>query len=314
MISLLNQLKQLPKSGQPHVLTIGNFDGVHLGHLAILQRVKQLSQAHTHPSVVLTFSNHPSEILRPSQVTPFLCHPNYRYRLLKEQGIDQIIVLPFTADIASLSAHAFLNQLHSCLNFSHLVLGHDATIGKGREGNRERVENLAQAMGFKVEYCPPVTVQNAAVSSSLIRHAVQAGKLEEATKLLGKPFSLTGIVVPGLGKGRKLGFPTINIDVAQLCLPPLGVYGVEFLAFGGRFRGIANLGVAPTVRAGGPPLLEVHLLDPCSFQAIGLVETVITSFVRPEKRFSSLEELKRQIAEDISVVRGRGSPVVWPTP
>lgn len=305
MITLVDRLHQLPAVTQPCNLTIGTFDGVHLGHQAVLQYLLKISTgAHQpHIAAAFTFTNHPSEILRPERSAPLLTAPTFRYRLLERFSLQRVFAIGFTPELAQLSAEEFLGQLRQRIPFAHLVLGHDATIGKGKEGRREIVEALARKMGFGITYLPPFHVHGVPISSSLIRDAVRQGKLNDAKSWLGRPYSLTGYIVPGHGRGRKLGFPTLNIDVRRLCLPPFGVYAVEFRAHQETHEGIANLGLAPTIRMDRPPTLEVHLFDHPGRTTTGLVEVVLHSFIRPERKFATLEELRHQIAIDVAAVR-----------
>lgn len=305
MISLVDSLEQIPLETDVHVLTIGNFDGMHLGHQAICKRLVAVSQHTDLPTAALTFSNHPSEILRPHSPALLLCTPSERYRRLQQLGVTRVIALPFSTQIAQLSAEDFLKKLNQRIPFQHLVLGHDATIGKGRAGNREVVQQLAKTHGFHVYYEPAFSVEGQVVSSTLIREAIRAGRLHDAARWLGREYSLSGLVIPGLGQGRKLGFPTINVDISRLCLPPFGVYGVRLEAAGTRdsqsYRGIANIGIAPTVRQEGPPILEVHLKDNILPDlSSGWVNVVLEHFIRPEKKFDSLDALKAQITSDIT--------------
>lgn len=302
MISIVDRIDQLPPSPQRHVLTIGNFDGVHHGHQAVLQQVMQIAQQDRLQSCVLTFSNHPSEILWPDSPTFLLCYSSHKYALLKQLGLDRVIALKFTPELSRLTAQQFLELLLPHIPLHTLVLGHDATIGSERQGGRKTIEKLAEEMCFQVKYLSPHRIEGTPISSSLIREAIKRGQLDQAGCWLGRPYSLTGLIVPGQGKGRELGFPTLNIDVSKLCLPPYGVYGVKLIhpETDTRIKGIANLGIAPTLRTDPSPLLEVHLYEHPELIIEGWVEVTLERFLRPERKFASLEELKIQIAADLA--------------
>ena len=269
-------------------LTIGNFDGVHAGHKRIIDRLKELSKK---PSV-FTFSNHPYEVLQgaPKQL---LSHPDHKIALLQNLGVETIVE-PFTEAFSKLTPEEFLRRFE----FDHLVLGHDAAFGHNRSGRSAELERLGQKMGFSVEYMDPVRFKDRAISSSYIREVIQKGDLVTALPLLGRPYSIQGKVIKGAG--RKLGFPTANIDVSGLCLPPKGVYQVRV----DDHMGLANLGTAPTFEK-TESQLEVHLFDFEGDLYDKLLDVIFLKFIRPERRFDSKEALIEQIKRDISCV-GRG--------
>ena len=284
---------------KPVVLTIGMFDGMHLGHQSVLSRVKEISQAEGYGSAVFTFENHPAEVLRPDKKIPLLCSLDHKKNLMEKNGIDLLILAQFTREFSHQTSDVFLSRIRTLVPFNYLILGHDAAIGKDRHGNREIVQALAKQLQFEVEYLDPVFMDDQPVSSTKIRHLIQEGKLNEADKLLGRRFSIRGQVIKGMGLGKKLGYPTANISVHGLCLPPLGIYAVTLFCDGRAMPGAANLGFAPTVRNDKEPILEVHLLD-CDQELYGrTVEVVFEEFIRQEKQFNSLDDLKNQIAKDI---------------
>lgn len=283
------------------VLTIGNFDGVHLGHQAVLDRVVTLAKRNGMRSAAITFDNHPSEVLRPGQRLFLLSTVAHKMKLLEELGIDFLILLTFTREFSEQSAETFLRRVRHCIPFSHLILGHDAALGKGREGNPQEVQALGKVMLFQVEYLAPFSVEGERISSSLIRTAVQQGDLDRAKALLGRGYSIYSQVIRGASRGTSLGFPTLNIDVTSLCLPPLGVYAVKVIGKNSTWKGVANLGTAPTVRSDNIPLLEVHLLGAREDLYGQNVEVLFQRYIRPEKKFQTIEELQEQIRRDIVV-------------
>jgi len=284
---------------KPAALTIGNFDGLHLGHQAVINRVKELAQKEQEHSIVLTFLNHPSEVLNPDKAVSKLCTQKHKIKLLDELGIDAVILLRFTQEFSRQTAEEFLKKIYERFPFKHLILGHDAVMGKDRQGNPEQIKKLAQSLNFQVQYISPYLIEGKPVSSSSIREALRTGNLQDVEKMLGRKYSIYSNVGTGKGKGRGLGFPTANIDTDSLCLPPLGVYAVSAKVDGKTFPGVANLGIAPTVRDDGKPILEVHLFDR-SIDLYGKdVEVNFHGYIRPEKKFSDLTHLKERIGLDI---------------
>lgn len=302
-MQVLHSLPSSESKAPPVVLTIGNFDGVHLGHQAVLHRTTQLAKKHQHPSAVITFANHPSTVLRPQHPTPLLCSIEHKLQLLEKAGIDLLILLQFTEAFSKQSAEVFLHNVKHSVPFDHLILGSDAHIGKNREGDREVILLLSKSMGFKVEYLADYQLEGARVSSTLLREAIQKGDLSQVGKLLGRTYSIFSKVIKGHGRGASIGFPTTNLSVEGLCLPPLGVYAVSLWHRGVKHPGVANLGVAPTVRENASPLLEVHLFDKTIDLYDEFVDVHFHQFIRPEKRFASLEELKMQIAKDAAIAK-----------
>lgn len=291
---------KVEKNPHPVVLSIGNFDGMHLGHKAVLAKAKRIAKEKHHPLAVITFSNHPSEVLRPSEKTPLICTPEHKIKLLQEEGVDLLILLTFTKEFSEQSPEAFLNKVYSSLPFSDLVLGHDATLGKNREGDKERVMACATQLNATVHYIDPLNIEGNVVSSSKIRKAIQAGDFESVAKFLGRKYSTYAPIIKGRGVGSPLGYPTANISVEGLCLPPQGVYAVKLIYDGKAFAGVANLGVAPTVRRDSAPMLEVHLYNDKLDLYGKMVEVQFYSFLRAEQRFPDLDALKQQISQDVA--------------
>lgn len=290
-MKIIYRLEDFEPSGGPLSLTIGNFDGVHLGHQAVLSSL--FGQ-----KVVFTFSNHPVEVLKNR---PFfrLATPSHRLRLLEEYGVDTTIIVPFTEGFSKQSADNFLVLVRAAVPFSHLILGHDAVIGHGRHGNTRHLKALAERLAFHLTYLEPVVFSGGIVSSSRLRKLIQEGSFKEAAALLNRPYSIRAIVEPGEQQGRLLGFQTANLKVHNLCLPPLGVYVVRTKIQGKEYLGVANLGQAPTLHANRPPILEVHLIDYERDLYDREIEIFFLKFLRHEKRFDSIEALKTQIQRDV---------------
>ena len=296
-------LEEIPTSAKPVVLTIGSYDGLHLGHQAVLEHLVQTARKQNLRSVVLTFSNHPTTVLRPANPIPLICTQVHKLKLFDKASIDMVILLPFTREFSEQSADQFLRKVRHAFHFQTLILGSDAHIGKNREGDQATVTALADQLGFSIEYFPDRLMDGQRISSNLIREAIRQGDLKQVAVLLGRPYSIYSTVLKGNGKGATLGFPTANLDVSGLCLPPLGVYAVALLEGGRKYHGVANLGVAPTMKEINEPVLEVHLFDHSSDLYGRKVEVLFQEFIRQEMRFNGVEELKEQIARDVQTAR-----------
>jgi riboflavin kinase / FMN adenylyltransferase len=300
---LLHRLEDFVYEHKPIVLTIGNFDGVHRGHDALLKHAKAIADTKEGSVTVLTFSNHPSEILRPEQPTPLLCTIAHKLKLIERQQIPHTILLPFTKYLSQHSAASFIERVRSHIPFSHLVLGHDATLGRDRQGNRSTMMQLSMEWGFDVEYISEYRYEGKLISSTLIRQLVQEGKLQDAEVLLGRPYSIYSEALPGKGKGKQIGFPTANLNIKGLCLPPFGVYAISAFKNNKWTQGIANLGIAPTVKEEALPSLEVHLFEPTPDLYGQYIEVVFYDYIRPEKKFEKIQELREQIEKDVETVK-----------
>lgn len=285
----------------PIVLTIGNFDGVHLGHKAILNRLNELSKQIKGINIVLTFSNHPSTVLNPDNPTPLLCSLNHKIQLMQQEKIDYLCILPFTKELSELSPEDFLHTIRKSIPFNTLVLGSDATIGKNRAGDRDQITKLSKTLHFDTEYLPDITLEGERISSSKIRDLIQQGQLQQAAKFLGRQFSIYSMVISGTGRGAKIGFPTANICIEGLCTPPRGVYAVHMIHDGKKHDGVANLGIAPTMRTNPNPIFEVHLFDHTENLYGTEVEVFFDQYIRPERRFDDINQLKLQIMQDIQL-------------
>ena len=296
-------IEDFKSTSSPLVLTIGFFDGLHPGHCKVIERTNHKAETCGGESVVLTFSNHPSVVLteRPKVLPIYTI--DHKISLLSELNIDYLIQIPFTKLFSEQSPNTFINTIRKHIPFEHLILGYDAKFGKNREGNRETVLKIGKKSNFSVEYISPVKINNNPVSSSRIRKAIESGDLSEVNTLLNRPYSILSPVISGEQKGRHLGFPTLNIKVSQLCLLPFGVYTVYLKIQNKRFQGVANLGVAPTIKQTNPPVFEVYLFDVPPEILGDYVELFPLKFLRSEIKFPSTQALKKQITNDISVSR-----------
>ena len=281
------------------VVTIGVFDGVHLGHQRLLHELHEMASELRGLATVVTFEDHPDRLLRGSAPPPItsLAH---RLRLLRRAGVGRVAVLKFDERLREMDAAEFAERvLARGLRTRGLLLGHDSAIGRDREGTPERLRALGREHGFAVREAAPFLVDGQRVSSTAIRSAIQRGDLALSHRLLGRWPSAFGMVQKGEGRGVQLGFPTANLVPDSQVMPPHGVYAVQVLHDGEPFAAVANLGVRPTFpRDGAPPLLEVHLLDWTGDLYGHRVEVAFVQKLRDEKRFAGVPELKAQIAED----------------
>ncbi len=277
---------------------IGVFDGVHRGHLSVLRRVLQNAARRRATAAVITFDRHPLRTLAPHLAPRCLQTLAQRLATLSQMGFKRVFVLPFTAALANLNPRQFVAKfLVRRFNLSELVVGYDFHFGRGGKGDARMLARLGKAAGIDVEIIGPVLDQKEPVSSTRIRKLVSLGKLSEASRLLGRPYALIGRRVPGARRGRKLGFPTINIKPENELLPPLGVYAVRFGPK--QVPGVANFGTKPTFSGKrARALLEVHLLSRGGASLAGPLEASLIRFLRPERRFPTVESLQRQVGFD----------------
>ncbi len=285
-------------------MAIGNFDGVHLGHQAVIGRAVAAARARRAAALVLTFDPHPSRLFRPDAEPFALTTLDQRLRLFAGLGVDATMVLPFTPSLAALAPEAFVAEILAARLAPHLVVtGDDFTFGRGRSGSAALLAELGRAHGFAAEAVAPVLDRGAPVSSTRIRNALRAGDPAEAARLLTRPFAIEGEVVHGDKRGRVIGAPTANMDLGPYLRPRFGVYAVRARLADGRLAdGVANLGIRPMFT---PPrlLLETWLLD---FEGDLYGQTLsveLIAFLREEMRFCDLEALKAQIARDAQAAR-----------
>jgi riboflavin kinase/FMN adenylyltransferase len=287
---------------RPLALTIGNFDGVHRGHQAMLGRLSEAAEDLALPSAVLTFDPHPREFFAPGAAPPRLSTLRSKLEQFAAYGIAEVYVARFNAALAALPAERFIDDvLLRRLGTRWVLVGNDFRFGRGRNGDLALLRRAATT--FSVEAMPTVIVDGERASSTAIRAALAAGELDHATRLLGRPYAIGGKVVHGDKLGRSLGFPTANIVLRHP--PPLtGVFAVRVRGLGDAPRaGAASLGVRPTVKAGAKPLLEVFVFD---FDEAVYGRRVVVEFLRKlrdEERYTDLDALTRQIRADVAQAR-----------
>jgi riboflavin kinase/FMN adenylyltransferase len=288
----------------PVVLAIGNFDGVHLGHAALVKRLAHIAEQCELAPMVLTFEPHPREFFAPDSAPARLTTLREKLELLGECGARQVMISPFNAAFAALSADEFIEQVlvRGC-QVRHLIIGDDFRFGCGRAGDFTLLQDAGRRYGFAVEAMGSVLVDGERVSSSAVRRALGAGDMEYAARLLGRPYIIDGQVAHGQKLGRQIGFATANLRIKHNPLPMSGVFAVEVSGLGDKpLPGVANLGIRPTV-GGTRPLLEVHLFD---FDRDIYGAHISVRFVhklRDEQRFPNIDALKAQIAADAAAAR-----------
>jgi riboflavin kinase/FMN adenylyltransferase len=287
------------------VLTIGNFDGVHRGHRALLAELKARAHHLALPATVLTFEPHPRELFAPDQAPARLASLRDKFELLAECGVDRVHVCHFNRRLAALTADQFIERiLVQGLSVRHLIVGDDFRFGKSRGGDFALLQRAGQEHRFVVETMRTVDFGGIRVSSSAVRDALACGNIEYAEQLLGRPFVIAGRVMDGKKLGRTLGFPTANIQVRRKRLPLSGVFAVTVSGIAERpLPGAANIGVRPTMNEGPKPVLEVHLLDFDRDIYGAHVDVNFLHKLRDEAKFASADELKAQIARDVAAVR-----------
>lgn len=291
------------KPVQGLVVTIGTFDGVHLGHRKLIQRIVEQAQSSNGEALVLTFFPHPRMVLNPEEHgIELLSTTTEKIRLLSETGIDHLVVHPFSRDFSSMDAEKFVRDiLVAKLSTKHLVIGYDHKFGNQRSGNISQLRVLGAALDFAVEEIPEQDVNDIAVSSTQIRKHLKEGRVAEAAELLGRPYELSGIVVKGNQIGRTIGFPTANIRIPESykLIPAEGVYLVDVLVDGQTKHGMMSIGKRPTVDHQGKLSVEVHILGFDSDIYGNMISVRLLQKVRDNRRFDSMDELKEQLKSDL---------------
>lgn len=287
-------------------LTIGSFDGIHLGHALILDAVVKRAKEVDGTSAVLTMRPHPREFFSPENAPNLLTSESKKLELLEERGLDVVYFLPFNAQTAAMAPETFVSEIVSgrCAA-KHLVVGHDCRFGKNARGDFELLTKLGAEYGYETEQVPPLLVKGERVSSTLIRERVLQGDLDRVEELLGRKYSITGEVVSGRGVGgSKLGFPTANVRPDHRAVPAQGVYAAKVLLRNEKRLAAVNIGIAPTIRQ-EDLTIEAHILDFDDDIRGEEIEIVFYDRLRPEMKFPSYDALVQQIQKDVETVRKR---------
>jgi riboflavin kinase/FMN adenylyltransferase len=287
------------------VATIGNFDGVHLGHRAVIEALAEAGRRLALPTCVVLFEPQPREYFGPEDAPPRLMRLREKLDRLAELPVDAVLLLRFNRALADLPAEAFIDGiLVGKLKVKHLVVGDDFRFGQRRRGDFAMLKAFGPLRGFTVADTPSALVDGERVSSTLIREALAAGDLDRAARLLGRPYLVCGRVVQGAKLGRTLGFPTANLLMRRKNTPVQGVFAVTMTGLGGEPRpGVANVGLRPTVAGGRRVLLETFLFDFSQDIYGRMVEVVFHRKLREERRFPGIDELRAQIGKDVAAAR-----------
>src|SRR5947207_6340118 len=298
----ISELSQLPG---PLFLAIGVFDGVHLGHQAVISTSARHAQQVRGTPVVVTFDPHPAKVLRPNTAPHLLTATQHKIALIRDLGVAHLLVQHFDRQFAATPPEDFVRQLVTQAKpLREICVGHEWSFGKGRAGNLALLKQLGTTYHFDVVGVPAVTVNGEVVSSTTIRRAIADGDLIKATQMLGREYTILGTVKTGEKLGRKLGFPTANLSAHSEQFPPDGVYVAEARLAGALYKGVANLGYRPTVSAAKPErLLELHLFDLNRDIYGEEIEVRFLRYLRPEQKFEDLEALTAQIAQDVAQAR-----------
>lgn len=302
MTQLQDEFKStVPKT--PTVLTVGVFDGVHLGHRSLLRETVRQAKDLGFASGAVTFTGHPRLVLGKHRELPHLTSLDQRIKFIKAMGIDHVICLTFSEELASLTAEQFVALLVKHYSLRGLVIGPDFALGRDRSGNAALLKKLSQEKGFSLTVVAPETSNGINISSTLIRQAMARSDMQSVHKLLGRCFTLEGRVIKGEGRGTILGIPTANLAIAEdQALPADGVYASTAVITGRRFPAITNIGTRPTFGA-GQRTVETHILDLTAQLYGDILEIAIIDQIRPELKFESAEALKDQIKVDITKAR-----------
>jgi len=302
-VKIVRSLNALQPPSGGSVVTIGNFDGIHLGHREIFRRVVGTARACQAHATVITFEPHPLRLLAPEKAPPRINTPVEKVRLIRASCIDLLVILPFTRRLAALPAAAFVERiLVEKLAVRHLVIGYDYAFGRNREGDGAFLAAAAQRYGFTLEVLEPLQSGAEVYSSTRIRQTLLRGDVAGVVGVLGRHFTLDGTVISGDGRGRQLGFPTANLATRKELLPAPGVYAVKVRHGHRMYDAVVNLGLRPTF-AGTTPSLEIHLLDFSGNLYGQHLRLYFIARLRDEQRFASVDALQVAIRDDIARAR-----------
>ncbi len=282
--------------------TVGTFDGFHLGHQSILEKIKKIAAAKNLLSTIVTFDPHPKKVLGNNNAgdVSILTTTEEKLRIFREAKIDQVAVIPFNREFALTPPAEFVRKiLVEKLAVKEMVIGHDHHFGRNRQGGLEELQQLGKELQFSVSRVPGFSLNGELISSSLIRKLLEAGEVEKAARYMGRPYSLFGVVVKGDGRGKKMGFPTANIDPhhEDKLIPATGVYAVDVVMETLLYKGMMNIGTRPTFEFDSLTL-EVHIFN-FDAQIYGKpLEVRFKKFTRPERKFPGMEALREQLLKD----------------
>lgn len=303
---IFRSLAEIPADFGPSALTIGNFDGVHFGHRQILKRAAALSKERGWKASALTFDPHPTRVVAPERTPRLLTSPARRAELMAEEGIEQVLILPFTPEVRELAPEEFVRKVvMETLDARAVLVGQNFRFGRRQTGTAGLLEELGRKLGFATELIPTARCRGRVVSSSVIRQEIELGQVALASRLLQHPYGLTGEVVKGHGIGAKQTVPTLNLATDAEVLPERGVYITKTYDLEGRRRwnSITNIGYRPTFGSSGELSIETFLLDPLDGETPPRIRVEFLCRVREERKFETPEALKAQILKDVRVAQ-----------
>jgi riboflavin kinase/FMN adenylyltransferase len=304
-MEILHSIPELSRLPGPLFLAIGVFDGVHLGHQAVISTSAEHARAAKGTPVVVTFDPHPEKVLRPERAPHLLSATQHKVGLIRNLGVSHLLIINFDKQLAATQPEDFVAALvgHS-KPLREICVGHEWSFGKNRRGNLDLLQKLGAKSNFEVVGIPPVKTNGRVVSSTAIREAIEKGAFAKATEMLGRAYTILGTVIHGDNLGKKIGFPTANLSAHGEQFPRNGVYAAEAKVDAQIYRGVINLGVRPTVSSGkSERVLEIHLFD-FNREIYGHdIEVRFLKFLRPEKKFANFEALVEQIRRDCDEAR-----------
>ena len=305
IVKIIRAANELGNGSRKVCVAIGVFDGVHLGHQQILRQTVADARGHDALALVVTFDKHPSAIVAPDRVPPQIFSRSQKMRAIESLGADALLEIPFDKTFSEKSGEVFVRELAHDLGKIHSIcVGADFVFGHKRSGNVELLKKMGAELNFQVHGLAAVALDGQVVSSTRIREMIRAGNFDAASQMLGRPYAIFGRIVEGDRLGRQIGFPTANLEAANLALPPNGVYAASTKWNGQFYRVALNIGTRPTVAAALPQLrVEAHLLDFSGDLYGAELEVEIGSKVRAERRFGSAAALREQIGKDVAAVR-----------
>jgi riboflavin kinase/FMN adenylyltransferase len=304
-MQILHSIPQLSRLRGPLFLAIGVFDGVHLGHQAVISTSATHAESASGTPVVVTFDPHPIKVLRPDNAPHLITATQHKIDLIRGLGVGHLLVIQFDKAFAATEPEEFVRQLATQSKpLREICVGHEWSFGKNKKGNLDLLKKLGGRWNFNVVGIPPVTVNGSVVSSTAIRHSIEAGDLVKAATMLGRDYTILGTVMHGDNLGKKIGFPTANLSAHSEQFPPNGVYVAEAILEGKAYPGVINLGYRPTVTSEkSERVLEIHLFD-FDRDIYGKdLEVRFVRYLRPEKKFENVDALSRQIRLDIGRAR-----------
>lgn len=295
----LNNFEKFPNP----VLTIGNYDGIHIGHKRIIERVKERAYAINGTSMLMTFFPHPVSVVKPDKILCLITPLEVRKRLIAESGIDVLLVLPFTEEFRQLTPREFVEDiLIKTLDIKGLIVGYDFKFGQGGKGNTELLKQFSEEYGFFFEVIEAITLDGEKIGSNRIRKLIMEGDTKKAERFLGRPHAIEGRVTHGDGRGKGLGFPTVNLETEYELIPKDGVYVSEAEINGRMFPSVTNIGYNPTFNA-NKRSIETHILNYVGDLYGSYIRLYFHEMIRGEIKFDSIDALKERIRADIDIAR-----------